>query len=221
MQISIPGVRTPEELARQNTPVGNQEELGKTAFLELMITQIRNQDPLDPTKNEDFVAQLAQFSSVEGIQNMNTSMENMASAFRTSLALNASSMVGRSVMVPTDTVLMDGENGVLGAINVTEDTGRLMVDVTNATGTVVRTIDMGARKAGTVRFGWDGTGANGQPLPQGLYTIEAYGKNGSSTKAFTVETPDRVVSVSIKPEGATANLASGESIPVSQIKEIL
>lgn len=221
MAITVPGVRTPEELAKQNQPVGKQEELGKSAFLELMITQIRNQDPLDPTKNEDFVAQLAQFSSVEGIQNMNNAMENMAAAFRTSLALNASSMVGRSVMVPTDTVLMDGENGIIGAINVTEDTGKLMVDVTNASGTVVRTIDMGTRKAGTVRFGWDGTGPNGQPLPEGVYKIEAYGKSGSSSKSFTVETPDRVVSVSIKPEGATANLASGESIPVMQIKEIL
>lgn len=221
MAISIPGVRTPEELAKQNQPVNSREELGKSAFLELMITQIRNQDPLDPTKNEDFVAQLAQFSSVEGIQNMNESMENMAAAFRTSLALNASSMVGRSVMVPTDTVLMDGENGIIGAINVTEDAGKLLVDVTNASGSVVRTIDMGARKAGTVRFGWDGTGANGQPLPEGLYKLQAYSKNGSATKAFTVETPDRVVSVSIKPEGATANLASGESIAVAQIKEIL
>ena len=124
-------------------------------------------------------------------------------------------------MVPTDTVLMDGENGIIGAIDVSEDAGKLMVDISNATGTVVRTIDMGARKAGTVRFGWDGTGADGQPLPEGLYRIDAYSKNGTSTKAHTVETPDRVVSVSIKAEGATANLASGESVPVAQIKEIL
>jgi flagellar basal-body rod modification protein FlgD len=219
--MQIPGVRSAEEMAKQTQALGGKEELGKSAFLELMITQIRNQDPLDPTKNEDFVAQLAQFSSLEGIQNMNTSMENMASAFRTSLALNASTMVGRSVMVPTDTVLMDGENGILGAIDLTEDAGKLKVDISNQSGTVVRTIDMGARAAGTIRFGWDGTGPDGNPLPQGLYKIQAYAQSGGSTKSYTVETPDRVVSVSIRPEGATANLASGDSIPVSQIKEVL
>lgn len=105
--MQIPGVRSYEELETAEKPKLQDKALGKSAFLELMITQIRNQDPLDPAKNEDFVAQLAQFSSLEGIQNMNQSMDAMATAFWTSMTLDSAAMVGRSVLVPTDTVLMD------------------------------------------------------------------------------------------------------------------
>ena len=68
-------------------------DLGKDAFLKLMITQLQNQDPLSPAKNEDFIAQLAQFGSVEGIQNINNSIDDLASSFRSSQALEASALV--------------------------------------------------------------------------------------------------------------------------------
>ena len=75
----------------------DNEELGKTQFLELMIAQLENQDPLDPAKNEDFIAQLAQFSTVEGIENLNTGVESMAAAMQSSLTLQSASLVGRDV----------------------------------------------------------------------------------------------------------------------------
>lgn len=219
--MEIPGVRSYEELQSTTAPKLQDKALGKSAFLELMITQIRNQDPLDPAKNEDFVAQLAQFSSLEGIQNMNQSMESMATAFRTSMTLDSAAMVGRSVLVPTDTVLMGQDQlGFVGSIDHPEASGKLLVDITNAAGGAVRTIDLGAREAGTVRFGWDGKNISGQEMPPGIYKVQAYSNSGGTTKPFTVEMPDRVVSVSIKPEGTVANLASGDSIPVSQIREI-
>ena len=74
--------------------VTEEQDLGKDAFLQLMIAQLQNQDPLSPAKNEDFIAQLAQFSSVEGIQNINSSIEELATDFRSSQALEASSLVG-------------------------------------------------------------------------------------------------------------------------------
>ena len=218
--MEIAGLRSLTELQDSSRGTNKAEELGKTAFLELMLAQIRNQNPLDPAKNEEFVAQLAQFSSVEGIQNLNESMEGMASAFKASLTLNAASMVGRSVMVPTDTVLMEG-GGFVGSVNNTETSGHLVVEIANATGNTVETIDLGAREAGTVRFGWDGLLANGQDAPAGIYKVRAFNTVNGDSKEFDVEMPDRVVSVSIKPEGAVANLASGDSMLVANIKEVL
>ncbi|MCP5181154.1 MAG: flagellar hook assembly protein FlgD [Pseudomonadales bacterium] len=220
--MDVAGIRSLSDLQQSSAggSVNNGEELGKTAFLELMLAQIRNQSPLDPSKNEEFVAQLAQFSSVEGIQNLNESMSTMADAFKSSLTLNAAAMVGRSVMVPTSQVYSEG-GGFAGVIDNTEVSASLNVEITDGVGRVVRMIDLGGRAEGSVRFTWDGKADDGTDAPAGLYSVRAFNEVNGEAREFDVQMPDRVVSVSIKPEGAVANLAGGDSVPVAAIKEIL
>ncbi|MCB1686733.1 MAG: flagellar hook assembly protein FlgD [Pseudomonadales bacterium] len=216
--MEIPGIRSVEQL-RSPGSGGETQELGKNEFLKLMIAQMNNQDPLDPAKNEDFIAQLAQFSTVEGIENLNGSMAGIASAMQSSLTIQASSLVGRSVMVPTSQTWV-GSGGTSGSIDLPESSANVRVDISRANGEHIRTIDLGPRAQGRLRFAWDGRDAQGTQVPQGAYNITAHNMVGTTPIPLTINLPDEVVSVSIDKAGVMANLAGGSSIPAVQIQEI-
>ncbi len=140
---------------------GNQS-LGKDAFLQLLVTQLKNQNPLSPQDNGAFVAQLAQFSSLEGINTLNDSVNCISSNFSSSQALQASSLVGRSIITQTDKALVDTSKSMTGSVAVTAATGNVSIKITDKDGNVVRTIDMGAQSAGTSDFIWDGKNDDGR-----------------------------------------------------------
>ena len=113
-------------------------ELGRNAFLELMVAQLNNQNPLEPTDNQAFVAQLAQFSSVEGIDNLNDTAESMAAQFTSNAALQASSLVGQSVIVDGNTTGLLTNGGVVsGFTEVPAATGDMMLTIENKAGYVI------------------------------------------------------------------------------------
>src|SRR5690606_24480922 len=125
-------------------------------FLELMITQLNNQDPLNPQENAEFIAQLAQFSSVEGLERLNSQFEDFSGSFMSNQALQASSLVGRSVSVPTDKALLVPEGIVAGSVDIPESTSNLSVSIYNSNGTLVGQVPLGTRPAGDMVFRWDG-----------------------------------------------------------------
>ena len=191
----------------------------KTQFLELMIAQLENQDPLDPAKNEDFIAQLAQFSTVEGIENLNTGVDNMAAALQSSLTLQSASLVGRNVLVSATQGLRT-DAGMAGTVELTNDVGELLVDITDANGSLVQKLNLGPQTAGLVRFGWNGESTAGVPAPNGLYGVSAYSSVGNATRSLPVNLPNRVVGVTLGEGGVTANLLGGTSVSTLDIKEI-
>lgn len=218
--MDIAGIRSVAELQAQSQAANNPQELGKTQFLELMIAQMNNQDPLDPAKNEDFIAQLAQFSTVEGIENLNTSVADMSAALQSSLTMEAASLVGRFVMVPTNQGILQS-NGMAGVVDVSSATANLQVEITTATGALVRKIDLGPQASGQMRFAWDGRTDAGEVSPPGIYRVHAFSTVDGQRREFAVNMPDQVVSVSIRDDGVMANLASGTSVPTQQINEIM
>ena len=221
MDIAVPGVRSFGAVAEAITPgPENEEELGKTAFLELMIAQIENQDPLEPAKNEAFIAQLAQFSSVEGIQNLNESMDGLVASLSSSLTMDAANLVGRNVLVPTNQTALNGSGGIAGTIALPQATGELFLEVANGGGDVVKRFDLGAQDATNLRFAWDGLTDAGEPAPQDLYQISAFAEVDGVRSEFEVNLPQQVISVSIEEGGLVANLLGGVSVPAVQIKEI-
>lgn len=222
MEIEVPGVRNFSNVPEPKEPRGSgEDELGKTAFLELMIAQIKNQDPLEPAKNEAFIAQLAQFSSVEGIQNLNESMDGLVGSMRAGLTMDAAALVGRNVLVPTKDTVLNGNGGISGTIAVTEATTELNLEIRDSQGVVVKRIEYGPQVESNLRFNWDGVNEAGNPSPQGLYSVSAFtsGEDGERAE-FDIDLPQNVVSVSIEEGGLIANLVGGVSVPAAQIKEI-
>lgn len=217
--MELGGIRSTAELGvPSSSSIGNQE-LGKNQFLELMIAQFNNQDPLEPAKNEEFIAQLAQFSSLEGIQNLNATVESMAAAMRSSTTLQAASLVGRSVLAPAPQALMEGD-GLPGNV-VNDKAGReIVVEIADASGSLVKRFSLGPQAEGGARFRWDGTDTEGQPQPPGVYRVNAFAIDGDETTQLDVELPERVASVSFDNGEARLNLAGGASVRLSEIKEL-
>ncbi|MCK3828372.1 flagellar hook assembly protein FlgD [Pseudomonas sp. W2Aug9] len=202
---------------------GNQS-LGKDAFLQLLVTQLKNQNPLSPQDNGAFVAQLAQFSSLEGINTLNDSVNNISSNFSSSQALQASSLVGRSIIIQTDKAMVDTSKSMNGSVEVPSAVGNVSVKITDKDGNVVRTVDMGAQSAGSQSFIWDGKNDKGEVAPAGTYTFNASTKNdkGDSVSLAT-SLPATVTSVTLSKTGGEMllNLAGGMgSVKLSQIQTI-
>lgn len=201
------------------TPGGN--ELGKDAFMELMLAQLKNQNPLEPQDNGDFIAQLAQFSSLEEMQNLSGSVDDVVGQFRSSQALQASAMVGKTVLAPSSVGILGSEGEITGTIQVPASTGGLRLSVMNQSGELVRQIDMGSSQAGVVSFQWDGQDGNGNPLPPGPYSIVAQGSYPSGSEQLATMVSANVDSVSLGQGGSiTLNLAGMGSIPLSEVKQI-
>ena len=206
--------------AFQETLTGKgSEELGRNQFLKLMLAQMENQDPLSPSENEDFVAQLAQFSSLEGIENLNTSIESLAGDFRATMTLQATSLVGRSVLVPTNQTLMSG-NGLMGDLNIPSTATEVSVEISDARGLPVTSLSFGSQTAGAMRFSWDGRDAQGQAMDPGIYRVHAFAAINGESQPLTVDLPEQVVSVSLDPNGIKLNLSGGSTVGLNEVKEI-
>jgi flagellar basal-body rod modification protein FlgD len=143
---------------RTPTQTENKDnELGKNAFLELMVAQLNNQNPLEPTDNQAFVAQLAQFSSVEGLDNLNDTAESLATQFTSNAALQASSLVGQSVIVEGNTTGLLTSGGVVsGFTDVPAATGNMVLTIESASGQTLEQISLGSKDAGAMSVRWDG-----------------------------------------------------------------
>ncbi len=199
------------------------DELGKNEFLKLLVTQLNNQDPLSPQENGEFIAQLAQFSTVEGIENLNGSMDTLVSGYQSSQALQASSLVGRSVIVPTTNAMLQDEDGIKGQLALTSTSPNVFINVYNDRGSLVSTMNLGAKEAGMLDFKWDGKDAAGNALPAGKYKFEAMASVEGENKQVATLLPANVDSVSLgmgSGGGMVLNLAGLGSINFSDVLSI-
>ena len=222
---SAQAATTDNSLAAASKAVaGSSSSLGKDAFLQLLVTQLKNQNPLDPQDNTAFVAQLAQFSSLEGITTLNDSVNAITGGLQSSQALQASSLVGRSVIVQTNEAYVDpaSEKPFNGSVVVKDADSKPTITITDADGEVVRTIEMGTQKAGNADFTWDGKNDDGELLPKGNYTFTASSKTDTTTTALTTYLPATVNSVTLSKTGGEImlNLAGLGSIGMSKVQTI-
>ncbi|WP_165854999.1 flagellar hook assembly protein FlgD [Marinobacter sp. JSM 1782161] len=199
----------------------SSDELGKNEFMELMIAQLNNQNPLKPQENGDFLAQLAQFSSLEEMQGVSDSVQDLAGQFRSTQALQASAMVGRTVMVPSQTAILGASGEVEGAVQVPASTSSLRLDVLDSSGELVRQIDLGAASEGQKSFTWDGKDADGNDLPEGTYVLQAHGSYTGGSEQLSTMLSANVDSVSLASSGdVTLNLAGMGSVALSDVQQI-
>ncbi len=203
-------------------PRSPANELGQEQFFELMITQLKNQDPLKPMQNGEFLAQLAQFSTVKGIQNLQDSFTQFSAGMQSAQALQASSLVGRSVLLPGDSVALTEGGSASGAVNLTNAASAVTIEVLDPSGQVVDRIELGAQPAGQVNFTWDGKTAGGSPAPAGAYSLRAQATSGGKDEAVATLIAAKVESVSLGgPQGLLLNLAGYGSVALTDIRQIM
>jgi flagellar basal-body rod modification protein FlgD len=204
------------------TPNSSSSTLGKDAFLQLLVTQMKNQNPLDPQDNTQFVAQLAQFSSLESMQNLTASVDSISTSYQSSQALQASSLVGRSVIVDAGATYVDPTKGMTGSVVIPDTTTATTIKISNSDGTLVDTVDLGPQKAGTTAFTWDGKDSSGTTLAAGNYSFVANGTIQGTGTGLVTYLPATVSSVTTAASGGTMtlNLAGGTSIALSKVQTI-
>ncbi|APU30985.1 flagellar biosynthesis protein FlgD [Ectopseudomonas alcaliphila JAB1] len=204
---------------KQDAPKSN--DLGKNEFLNLLVAQLNNQNPLEPQGNGEFIAQLAQFSQVEGIEKLNTSMGSMLSSFQSSQALQASSLVGRKVIIPSDKAVVDTSESFKASTVLPVSSSNVYVNVyDNASGALVTRINLGQQEAGNVSFIWDGKNSDGEVMPPGTYKFEAQATYGDETKGLYTLLPANVDSVTLGGNELLLNLAGLGSVPLSSVQVI-
>lgn len=201
-----------------------KKELGQADFLALLTTQLANQDPLTPVDNKEFISQMSQFASVDSLQSLVSKFDDLSNSLTSNQALQASSLVGRSVLIPGEkSYLMSGEQSrIAGQLNLDSDTRNIRFEIKDNSGQVVRSIDVGSQESGDVDFIWDGKNNNGERMPPGNYSIAAYGQVGGKSEQLKTSIIAQVESVSL---GGTdgkvlLNLTGLGQVEFSEVKEI-
>ncbi|WP_420465846.1 flagellar hook assembly protein FlgD [Panacagrimonas sp.] len=202
---------------RQAAP---QAEMGQADFLRLMTTQLQYQDPFKPMESGEFLGQIAQFSTVSGIQGMQESLDSLAAALTSNQTLQAASLVGRGVLVPGDGLWLPAEGAVeLGA--ELPASGSLLLEIRDAGGQVVDRVDLGSQPAGVARITWDGTGADGARLPEGAYSVSALLASGDAGEQVQTLVSGTVNSVSTGSSGLLLHLNGLDPVELSAVRQIL
>lgn len=200
---------------------GNGGEMGQSAFLTLFTTQLQNQNPLDPMQNEAFVAQLAQFSQLEATTKMSDSLKTLVSSMSGERMSSASSLIGKTVAVSDGKAIKSGK-AVEGSISLANDVDSITLKVFSPSGTLVRTGQIGAQKKGDFPFSWDGNDADGNPVADGTYRIEAtVNRFGAMSKApITTMASVRSVTTDALTGDMKVELDDGSLLSLSEIKRI-
>lgn len=193
--------------------------LGQADFLRLMTEQLKNQDPLKPLDNNQFLGQLAQFSTVQGIEDMQGAMTSMASVMESDQTLRAASLVGREALVEADVVELQAGGGIGGEIAATRP-GTIQIEIVDSSGATVRRTTVEASGAGSVAWQWDGLDDAGKPIEAGTYGIRATSGTGKDTERLGVGVSARIDSVSIEPTGLVLNLDGLGSHALSSIRRV-
>lgn len=198
-------------------------EMGQNQFLMLFTTQLKNQNPLDPMKNEAFVAQLAQFSQLEATTAMKNSLDSMVSSMKSDRMLAGSSLIGRKVAVPDGPATLLGGQPVTGSVDLPTGADGVKFEVYNDKGQLVRSQILGAQTTGTMNLSWDGLDDNGQAMADGNYRFKVTASSNGVTSTPTVNTLSTVRSVSSAGTADDAWLLGvdgGKTISLSDVKRI-
>ncbi len=197
-------------------------QFGADQFITLMLAQIKNQDPLKPLEPAEFLGQLAQFSTVTGIQEMGSSVSDLVGSMRSSQALSGANLVGRDVLAPGDTAVFDGTTPVRAAVEAPSGAERVEFVVRDASGAVVRRAQVQPSVSGVTEMAWDGRADNGTVMPAGAYRIEALSRFGARGESAQVLLLSRVDSVTLDAagRGIVLNTRNG-SLPLGAVRRVM
>jgi flagellar basal-body rod modification protein FlgD len=199
-------------------------------FMTLLVTQLQNQDPLNPMDNAQMTSQLAQLQTVTGVNKLNTTLESLKSSYQSSEAMQATNLIGHGVLVAGSGVTLASGKAVLG-VELGSDADNLKVVISDAKGNEVETMDLGAQKAGVLPLAWNGVpdptklDSSGNPvtLGDGNYTFKVVatrgGANLTDAKGLSFDSVASVTTNST--DGVKVNLSGKGTLTLADIKEVL
>jgi len=194
----VQGSGTTATATSSSTAKKSLGDLNANDFMTMMLAQIKYQDPMSPTDTSQQLAQMAQLSSVTGINEMKASLDSLVSSINSAQMVNASSLIGRQVLVSGSQVALNTAGaGAQGQMTLPYSTQSAGVDILSSAGALVRHIDLGPQSAGTVGFAWDGLDANGNTAAPGTYSIKASYSAGSAQQAVDTQILSTVRSVTM------------------------
>ena len=191
-------------------------------FLTLMTAQLKNQDPFEPVDNSQMVAQMAQFSSLSGITEMNSTLKAIAERLNGTSTGDAMAWIGRTVLTEGGTAYPRVDGSVGGTIELGGDASEVNVTIEGANGEVLKTVSLGAQPKGAIDFEWDGTTDSGEPAGEGPFKIKVGARNAAGgTVAATPLVWAPVTSVSMGADGNPVLTLPGlGQVPVSAVRKI-
>lgn len=188
-------------------------------FLTLLVSQLQNQDPLNPLDNAQVTSQLAQLSTVNGINRLNETLSGLVASFGANQYLQAATLVGRDVLVPGSSIALS-EGAAAGGFTLDSSADSVTVTITDASGQRVRQLELGSFGAGTQRFEWDGKSDAGVVLADGKYTMSVSGSIGGKSVQLDALTSGKVTGIAPGTNGAQLQVAGLGLIDLTTIKQI-
>jgi len=194
--------------------------INKDDFLQLLVTQLKSQDPMNPQDSSEFVAQLAQLTQVEQTYNINTNLKNLLSSQNNFSSMSAMSLIGKNITTLGSQVLLSEGGQASLEFTLPSDATQLTLQIKDATGKAVRTLTQGATSAGVNNINWDGMNDDGQPVPAGNYTfavsgLDATGQTISGTPLFR----GRVTGVNLEGDSPVLTV-NGIYVPLTSVLEV-
>ncbi len=217
---SLLGLKSLEEYNKERKP--SKEDMGKQEFLTLFTAQLKNQNPLDPVKNEAFVAQLAQFSQLEALTNMQGSLDTFVQSMSSERILSSAALIGKKVAVEGAFGFVDENFGLEGKLNLPQGADGVKVNIFDQRGAMVAELIAGPQMPGLAPIYWDGTDALGNPVPAGNYRMQAQAVVEGNTETMPVSVMTLVRSISSNPADGniTLEVEGGRSVLLADVKNI-
>lgn len=203
-------------------PRKSSEEMGKQDFLTLFTAQLQNQNPLDPVKNEAFVAQLAQFSQLEALTNMQGSLEKFVTSMSAERMLGSAALIGKKVSVTDSPTQLHSGGDITGSIDLPTGASGLQISVVDAQGRLVREMIAGPQMPGNMPIVWDGKDAANKASAPGLYRLSATAVVNGQTTQVPVNTLSTVRAIATNPSDGSVSLEvdGGRSVLLTDVKRV-
>ncbi|PIE68959.1 MAG: flagellar hook capping protein [Deltaproteobacteria bacterium] len=199
---------------------GDASELGKDAFLQLLVTQLENQNPLEPMEDTQFISQLAQFSNLEQMTNISAGINTLVEKSSQDM-LSGVSYIGKGVVSAGNTISKSGDQASGLYYTLEDDAVKMTINVFDAAGNLIDSQEAGAKQAGTYYFTWNGMNYNGQQQPDGNYTVTFAASNVHGKPVLTnTEVAGVVTSVESVNGRTLLNLSDGRSVNMLDVREV-
>lgn len=179
------GVGATRAASNGNPVTGSNSADLQNSFLTLLVAQLKNQDPTNPMQNNELTTQLAQISTVSGIEKLNTTLGSISGQIDNSQSLQASTLIGHGVMIPGSVILAGKDTEGNGSttpfgVELEQAADKVTATVTDSSGKVLRTLELGGLSAGVHTFTWDGKMTDGTLVPDGAYSVTLNATNGAT-----------------------------------------